>query len=353
MRRRIPPMIWLLLAQAALPAAVWADAITLLPNNTLKVPGGKLSGQITAESPTTLTIQPSAGGAQEIPVEQIASVSYTGQPPTLILAESRAAAGNFEESLDLFAKAATEAASRPLIAQTAQFGRARALAELSKADPKRADEALAALDGFVKANPRSRHRGAALESIARLSLARKDATRAAVAVSQLAEIPWASQGAAVLQARVQSLQGQAEVAQKTLEELIAKLPAGSDARAEARLIRAEVLATGGKASEAESAVREVIAETDPEQAAVQAMAYNTLGDCLRASGKPKEALFAYLHTDILFEADKEQHARALAAIAGLWRTLRQSERADEALARLKQLYPNSPFTVAATATPTP
>lgn len=342
-----------MLALMAAPGAGWADSITLLPNNTLKVPGGKLSGQITAESPTTVTIQPSSGAVQNVPVEQIASVSYTGQPPTLILAESRAAAGNLDESLELFEKAATEAGSRSLIAQAAQFGRARALAELAKADPKRAAEALAALDAFVKANPRSRHLGPALESIVRLSLAGKDATRAAVAVSQLAEIPWATQNASVLQARVQSLQGQSDAAQKTLDDLITKLPAGSDARAEARIIRAEVLAAGGKAAEAETAVREVISETNPEQSAIQSLAHNVLGDCLRASGKSKEALFAYLHTDILFDVDKEQHARALAAIAGLWRTLKQPERADEVTARLKQLYPNSPYTASLTATPAP
>ena len=41
-----------------------------------------------------------------------------------------------------------------------------------------------------------------------------------------------------------------------------------------------------------------------------ASAYNTLGDCLRAAGRPKDALIAYLHTDVLFAKDKEQHPRA-------------------------------------------
>jgi tetratricopeptide (TPR) repeat protein len=326
-----------------------ADEVTLLPGAALKVPGGKLTGQITAETPTTLTIGPPGGTAQNVPVEAIASVTYTGQPASFTLAESRVAAGNLADALDQYARAAQDAAGRPLIAQTAQFARARALAELAKGDPKRANEAIAALDGFVRANPRSRHLGLALETLARLSLARKDAARAGTAAAQLAAIPWAADRAAVLQARVQSLQGQADAAGKTLDALIAKLPAASPARAEARLIRAEVMAAGGNPAEAEAAAREVISEADPEAAEIQAQAHNTLGDCLRAGGKPKDALFAYLETDILYDADKEQHARALAAIGALWRELKQPERADEALARLKSLYPQSPYTAAATA----
>jgi tetratricopeptide (TPR) repeat protein len=350
---RLPrfPRIALLALVALSPRLAPADDVTLLPGAAFKVSGGKLSGTITAETPTTLTIQTGGGAAQNVPVEAIASVTYAGQPGLLTLADSRVAAGNLAEALDQYARAATEAAGRPLIAQAAQFARAKALAELARSDPKRQNEAIAALDAFLKANPRSRHVGPALEGLARLSLARKDAAKAGPAAAQLAAIPWAADRAAVLQARVQSLQGQPDAAGQTLDALIARLPAESPARSEARLVRAEVLAAGGKTSEAEAAVREVIAESSPEAVEIQAAAQNTLGDCLRAAGKPKEALFAYLHTDILHDADRDQHARALAAIAALWRELKQPERADEALRRLKSLYPQSPYTAAATAPP--
>ncbi len=68
-----------------------------------------------------------------------------------------------------------------------------------------------------------------------------------------------------------------------------------------------------------------------EDAATQAAAHNTLGDCLRAAGRPKEALYAYLHTDILFSKEKDEHAKALAQIAQLWRDpqLNRPDRAEE------------------------
>jgi hypothetical protein len=48
----------------------------------------------------------------------------------------------------------------------------------------------------------------------------------------------------------------------------------------------------------------------------------TLGDCLRAANRPKDALIAYLHTDLLSTKDKEEYPRALDAIADLFRQLK-------------------------------
>ena len=82
-----------------------------------------------------------------------------------------------------------------------------------------------------------------------------------------------------------------------------------------------------------------------EDAATQAAAHNALGDCLRAAGRPKEALYAFLHTDLLFSKDKGEHARALAQISQLWRDpqLNRPDRAEEVMERLKQEYPRSPY----------
>ena len=97
---------------------------------------------------------------------------------------------------------------------------------------------------------------------------------------------------------------------------------------------------------AETLLREVIQANPPEDAAAQAPAYNTLGDCLRAANRPKDALLAYLHTDLLYSKDKEEHPRALHQIVELYRQLKQDGRADEFAQRLKQEYPRSPWTAA-------
>ncbi len=85
----------------------------------------------------------------------------------------------------------------------------------------------------------------------------------------------------------------------------------------------------------------MIKATPPEDAAGQAPAYNTLGDCLRAANRPKDALLAYLHTDMLYSKDKEEHPRALHQISVLFRQLKQDGRADDFAQRLKTEYPHS------------
>jgi tetratricopeptide (TPR) repeat protein len=342
-RRSMPALVVLTAVTAR------ADEIALVPGAATKAPGNRIAGTIQAESPENVTIKPATGDAREVPVEEIASVTYSGQPASFPLAETREAAGNVDEAVEQYDNAAKQAAGKPLIQQAAQFGAARALATQAESDPSAAPKAFDRLDAFLKATPSSRHKAAALELIARLALQANDAARAAKALDQLATVPWAAPRSALLKARVQSRQGQHDAAIAAVDKVLADAPGDSPRGFEARLARSEILAAAGKFVESEAAAREVIAAAPPEAADIQAPAYNTLGDCLRAAKKPKDALFAYLHTDILYDANKPQHAVALARIAETWRALDQPTRADEALARLQKLYPNSPAAKAAKA----
>ena len=55
-------------------------------------------------------------------------------------------------------------------------------------------------------------------------------------------------------------------------------------------------------------------------------------------------VIAYLHTDMLYSKDKEEHPRALHGITTAFRQLKQDARADEFAQRLKQEYPRSVWT---------
>jgi tetratricopeptide (TPR) repeat protein len=323
-----------------------ADDVTLISGATFKAPGNRVRGTIQAETPTEVKVE---GQATAIPVDQIASISYTGQPPNLTLAESRETGGALSEAADLYQKAAADAAGKDFIVRAAQFGRARALADLAESDLSKAGPAIDALEGFIKANPSSRQLGPALEILARLAMQKEDFDRASKALTDLAKIPWAAERSAVLQARLLSRRGQFDKAIAALDKMMAGVPKDSAKYREAQLAKAESLAGLKRFEEAEATVLAVIKAAPAEDAEAQALAYNTLGDCLRAADKPKDALMAYLHTDVLFSKDKEQHARALSQIAQLWRALRRDDRAEEAVERLKQDYPNSPWLSAATA----
>ncbi|MBY0398017.1 MAG: tetratricopeptide repeat protein [Thermoleophilia bacterium] len=322
-----------------------ADEVELIQGSTVKGPmviGGRVRGQIQSETAAEVVVKLGANSTT-IPTDQIASVRYDGQPPSFALAETREAAGQLAEAAELYKKAAGEAASRPLLAQSATFKQAEAIADLALSDPARQAEATTLLEAFLRANPNSRNAPTALEALARLKLQKGDYAGAEKTVADLAKLPRGGERSAVLRARILSKRGEHAKAVAELDAIIKAAPEGSARAREAKLARAESLAGEKKFAEAEAEARSVIAALPPEDAPGQSAAYNTLGDCLRAAGKPKDALLAFLHTDLLYAKDKEQHPRALAQIAKLWRELRQDDRAREAEDRLKKDYPRSPW----------
>lgn len=320
-----------------------ADEVVLVPNATYKTPGGRVRGQITSETPTELKIKPATGADQTIPVDQIETITYDGAPAAFALAESRENSGQLAEAADLYKKAAAEATGKPFVAQAARFRRASILADAAVASPAKAKEAIDDLDGFVQAYPTGRHSTAALERLVRLHLQNEDLTRAGAAVAALKQKgPGAADRAAILEAKILARSGKPDQALKRLDDLIASANGTPRAR-DAQLAKAESLASLNRFDEALVIVQQVIQAAPPEDYQVQAVAHNTLGDCYRAARRPKDALIAYLKTDILFDKNKEQHPRALAMIEQLFRELKVEDRAVEVHERLRQLYPQSPY----------
>jgi tetratricopeptide (TPR) repeat protein len=180
----------------------------------------------------------------------------------------------------------------------------------------------------VKSYPNCRHIVPALETLARLQLQKGDAG-VEKTIGELAKQPQEVDRAAVLRAKVLAKWGDHEKAIAELESMIKNAPDGSTRQREARLAKAESLVVLKKFAEAEADVRAVIKATPTEDYQAQSAAYNTLCDCLRAAGKPKDALYAYLHTDLLYSKDKEQHPRALANASQLFRELKRDDRADD------------------------
>jgi outer membrane protein assembly factor BamD (BamD/ComL family) len=312
----------------------------------VKAPGGRIRGQITAETPAEIKIKPATGADQAVPVDQIASVSYDGAGPSFSLAESRENNNQLAEAAELYKKAATEATAKPFVVQAAKFGRARILTDAALSSPARAKEAVDELEALVQAYPNSRHLGPAMESLIRLHLAKGDTAKAQAALDQFkAKVPNSGDRGTILESRIQAKAGKYDQAIASLDKIIASAKDTPRGR-EAKLAKAECLVGLNKFDDALATVQEVIKQSPPEDAEIQAVAHNTLGDCYRAAHKPKDALLAYLKTDVLFDKDKEQHPRALAMIEQLFRELGAQIRADEVHERLKQLYPQSPYLAA-------
>jgi len=322
------------------------DIVTLSSDATTKAAaGGVVRGTVTSESSTKVEVK-LGNTVTSIPTNEVVSIAYDNQPVSLTQARDKEAANSLTEAADLFKKAAAEASSRPFIAEDAAFGQARALGELALTDASRAPEAISLLDAFARTYKAGRHVGPALEALARLQIARDNYPALETTLAALSQLPKGDDRAAIFRIKVLTKKGQLDQALAELDKVISSAPDGSVKKRDAQLSKAENLVALKKYADAEATVRAVIKAAATEDAATQAAAHNTLGDCLRAAGKSKEALYAYLHTDLLFSKEKDEHARALAQIAQLWRELNRADRADEALERLKQEYPRSPYATA-------
>lgn len=318
-----------------LTGASMADDVVLVPGSTITVPGGRIRGKVERETPELVRI-----AEQDVPLDQIAEVTYDTPGAIFTQARVRENSGDLEQAAELYQQAAQEV-NNPLLAQDARFRSASVLARRAQVDPAQRDAAIEALRGITSELSSSRHYGPALELLSTLHLDARDFDAADQALQELAKLSWASDRAAVLRSQVMVKRGQSEQALQELDALVSRLPEGSPARIRADLARAESLAGLSRFDEAEQVVRSVIDEASPEDAATLAPAYNTLGDCLRAAGKPRDALFAYLNTDILYPSLADEHARSLAAIAQLWRVLDRDDRAASVVERLRREYPNS------------
>jgi TolA-binding protein len=336
---------------AAALAVAWcgtlrADDVTLVPGATFKQAiGGRVKGQVESESPSEVVVLLGAT-TTSVPVDQIASIRYDGQSATYQLGETREANGQLAEAAELFKKAAAESAAKPFPLQAALFREAEVLTDLALIEPDRIKDARDRLTRFVQAYPNGRHIAAARGCLARLQLNAGDFKGAEATIAELAKLPKAGERAAVLKTKVLARQGKHREAIAELDRLIASSPKGSERQRAAMLAKAESLAGLEQFKEAETLLRQVILGNPAEDATAQAPAYNTLGDCLRAANRPKDALIAYLHTDLLYSKNKEEHPRALHQIAVLFRQLKQDGRADEFLKKLKDEYPRSPWVAA-------
>ena len=195
------------------------------------------------------------------------------------------------------------------------------------------------------ATPSSRHILGARACLARVQLASGDIAGAEAAIADLARLPKGAERAAVLRTKLLAKQNKHKEAIVELDQADRwRLPRDRNACARPSSPRPRASQRPKDFTKAETLLHEVIQATPPEDAAGQAPAYNTLGDCLRAANRPKDALLAYLHTDLLYSKDKEEHPRALHQIALLFRQLKQDGRADEFAQRLKTEYPRSRWT---------
>ena len=323
--------------------ASWAlDMITTAKE---RVP---LRGDIKAMSPFEVELQ-IGRLTKKVAVNEIVSISYDNEPAALKTARIALLAGRYEDALASLEKVKADEQKRLEIKQDIEFYTALCRAELALGGRGEIVAAGKPMAAFVATHTGNYHWLKANEVVGDLLVANGQYDRAETYYDLVrAKAPWPDHkmraGVAVGRARL--AQNKTAEALQSFESVLKMDTAGELAESQrlaATIGKARCQIANKQYEEAIKSVNGVIAKVDREQIELSARAYNALGTGLKKSNRTKEALFAFLHVDVLYFTVPETHAEALANLAELWEKVGKAGRAARARRRLEEQYKNSPW----------
>lgn len=307
--------------------------------------GPPVRGTITEMSRTEVTIN-FAGAPRRIPVNEIKRITYADDTSELRNARDAVAQGQLQDALDQLKEVKLGAADREVLRQDVAFYSAVASARLALSGGGDIKQATALVMDFVKKNSGSYHFYEAVETLGDLAVALGAYDKAALYYSQISKAPWRNYQlrGAILEARALHAAGKFAEAEKKYK-LVTGAPANDPESARQKTLatvgRAACMAEMGNPDPAIKVLQDIINKNDSQDVELFARAYNALGDCYRKANKPKDALMAYLHVDILFVQDADAHAEALSRLTDLWTQVEKPDRAVQARNLLKSRYAGS------------
>jgi tetratricopeptide (TPR) repeat protein len=340
---RLSHHIGLLIVAVAITWIAAGPVLAQRSGDRVRLLRGSDSGEITDMSPLEVTISKGSSGTRSIPVNEIKTVLFEGEPTELSQARVSATNGNYEKALQALSEIDLPSIRRDAIQQDVEFYKAFCAGKLALSGAGGIDDAGRQLNSFVRSYPKNFHYLAAAELMGDLLMASRRFDQAQKQYAELAKTPWSDykMRASVAVGRTLQAQGNHDEAIAQFDTVLAMPNEGADAanqKLSATLAKAVSQAATGGVEQAVGSIEKVIQDTDPEQKELHARAYNALGNCYEQAGKTKDALLAFLHVDVLYSTVPEEHAEALAHLVPLWRAIGQEERARETNELLQERY---------------
>lgn len=304
-------------------------------------------GTITEVDKLGVTVKPRIGAEVKVPANDIVSVRWDGEPAKLSLARNDEAGGRFKKAIEGYQAVAEEVdAANTNLKRDIEFLIARTTARIALADETQRAEAVRLLEAFSKSGADNFHFYESRNWLAQVYTQMGEFAKAQDALSLLEQAPWTDykMAASIAKARLLLTQGDVAGALQAFDTVIAMEANGAaemSQQHEALLGKASCLISEQRYAEATPLLESVVQQVSPNDSHAQAEAYVLQGDCLQALGKPKEAVLAYLHVDVLFAKESALHAEALYHLTRLWGVVGQPERGGDARATLETQYPNS------------
>jgi tetratricopeptide (TPR) repeat protein len=315
-----------------------ADQVTLYE-------GRPVQGKVIEMSPAEVVVE-QGPLKKKVPVNEISWISFDEEPSQVSQARQALLAGQLARAQDLLAKVSLDGIDRAEIKQEIEFLKAIVATRLALAGGGSKADAGRALLAFEKSSKGHYRYLQACEALGDLLVSMSRFDQADAYYAKLAAAPWPNMQlrAGVLVGRSLQARKQHDKAIAKFDEVLAAKAEGKDAldqQQAAQLDKAVSLAATGKAQEAIALVEKVLQDAPEESTEIHARGYTALGNCYRAAGQDKHALWAFLAVDLLFSQYAEQHAEALANLVPLWEKSEKADRAKEAQAKLQTNYPGS------------
>lgn len=315
--------------------------------------GSAVSGIITEMTKTQLTIS-KGGSVQKVEVLDVKLVSFAEDPQDLSRARVSIQNGQYANGLADLKKIEADSIKREFVKQDLAYYAAYAQAKMALTEGGDKAAARQALLAFVASAKDSYHFFEAAQVLGDLAIsleAYEDAAKYYGAIAKLAPWPEYQMRSGVLEGRALEAQGKYPEAVAKYDAVIANAVDSPEATRQkdfARIGKAVGLAETGKPDEGIKLLEEIISKRDPNDAELVELfgrTYNALGRCQFKLNKPKDALMAYLHVDLLFsnQPNPDVHAEALFHLTKLWPAVNKSDRAVAARSTLNERYSGSPW----------
>lgn len=337
---------WLLFAWLVNPVGAADRLVTL---------DATLLGEVVGMTPEALEFreQGATGRPQQIPVDEIVTLSLESEPPRVTEARQLLEQADFEAAAAVLADVASVELDVAPAAARGEYAyvKAAVAGRQAIATDSHLPEGLAAVTDFLDRFSRSIHHFELIELAGDLELA---AGRPEVALAWYRRL---AKGPPSLVIRAARREGETLLGMGKSTEAAAvlaaaaTLPAGDPVsrreRTAASIGEAGCLIQLGRPGEAVSQLRQLLATLEPPAAADEegqrqiARAYAGLGRAFLADDQEQDALIAYLTVDLVHSGDPESHAEALYRLHELWNRGRYPQRASDAGRRLEAAYPTS------------
>ena len=321
----------------ALPANAQVDRVY---TNNAATP---TAGQITAVTKNGVQLKTGAT-TQNFASSDIKKILFQGDPSALVKGREAAIGGQYEQAVEELKGLAPAALGRDVVKADAGYYLVLSRAKLALSGRGNKTEAAKAALAFAGAHKDSYHFYSVARILGDLAMALNNHEQALRYYGSLENAPATEMkiesryltGVALLG------KGDTAAAEKKFDDVIglkANTPEILRLNKLAQAGKAVALARAGKGNEGLALVNKLIEDLSPTDIEMAARVYNAQGACYEAMGDKEGAVFAYLHTHLMFSTQADAHATALAKLIELWPLVGHPERAAEARQEMQQRYP--------------